>query len=84
MAQLDRTAAGLNETTTELKTDVLALTRKIVSLEAEIDYCRANVTATDAVANRVCCNSRVPALPAFVAFSVLSSSSTVQIGTDRA
>jgi len=38
MAHLTELLRGLNETTTELKTDVLALTRKIVSLEAEIDY----------------------------------------------
>jgi hypothetical protein len=38
MAQLADLLQLLNETTTELKTDVLTLTRKIVSLEAEIDY----------------------------------------------
>ena len=38
MAQLAELLRGLNETTTELKTDVLTLTRKLVSLEAEIDY----------------------------------------------
>jgi len=38
MAQLADLLERLNETTTELKTDVLTLTRKIVSLEAEIDY----------------------------------------------
>jgi len=38
MAQLADVLQRLNEATTELRTDVLALTRKIVSLEAEIDY----------------------------------------------
>lgn len=38
MAQLADLLGQLNETTAGLKTDVLLLTRKIVSLEAEIDY----------------------------------------------
>jgi hypothetical protein len=38
MAQLAELIRQLHETTIELKTDVLTLTRKIVSLQAEVDH----------------------------------------------